>query len=278
MIITTIAQFKERIATIQGGNIKRYEPYLATADLYLSSELIGATLYGKLTDEGNETLLARCQDVVALKAYHDAIPFLDLVETETGFGVVSSGGSNLVPASRERVDKLIAQTEKRLSDAIELLLAYMEETTAYHTDWATAPAYSIIHSSYIFTLTQFRRYARYEGSRLEFVKDAPKMQRAIRYIIEPVISREQSQAIIAELISGTISEATTAIIEDLRFALAMYLTGETEAANASLAKVKDVLYDDPDSYPEFKASDIYTDYLALEARDTSDDPFMVCGM
>ncbi|HNX87707.1 MAG TPA: hypothetical protein PKH58_01380 [Paludibacteraceae bacterium] len=278
MIITTIAQLKDRIATVKGADIKRYEPYLATADLFLQSELIGSTLYGKLNATGNETLLTRCQDVVALKAYHDAIPFLDLIETETGFGVVSSGGSNLVPASRERVDKLIAQTEIRLSGAIELLLQHLEETTAYHTDWATASAYSIIHDSYIFTLTEFRRYARYDASRLEFVKDAPKIQRAIRYIIEPVISRELSLAIITQLKAGNLNDANKVIIEDLRFALALYVTGEPVAASASLAKVKDVLYTNPDSYPEFKASNIYTAFLAQEERDTHLDPFMVCGM
>lgn len=278
MIITTIAQLKDRIATVKGADIKRYEPYLATADLFLQSELIGSTLYGKLNATGNETLLTRCQDVVALKAYHDAIPFLDLIETETGFGVVSSGGSNLVPASRERVDKLIVQTEIRLSGAIELLLQHLEETTAYHTDWATASAYSIIHDSYIFTLTEFRRYARYDASRLEFVKDAPKIQRAIRYIIEPVISRELSLAIITQLKAGNLNDANKVIIEDLRFALALYVTGEPVAASASLAKVKDVLYTNPDSYPEFKASNIYTAFLAQEERDTHLDPFMVCGM
>ena len=49
-----------------------------------------------------------------------AIPSLDLVLTPNGFGIVNN--QNIVPASKERVERLIATIEKQRDDTIILLL------------------------------------------------------------------------------------------------------------------------------------------------------------
>ena len=83
---------------------------------------------------------------------------------------------------------------------------------------------------------------------------------AIRMNIEPVISSELSAAIIQELQVADLSEANKVIIEDLRFALANFVTGNIIAANNFLFKVRKVIIDNVGSYPEFEASAIYTAY------------------
>ena len=59
-----------------------------------------------------------CRIVVAHALMH-AIPSLDLVLTPNGFGIVSN--QNIAPASRERVERLIASVEQQRDDAIILL-------------------------------------------------------------------------------------------------------------------------------------------------------------
>jgi hypothetical protein len=74
--------------------------------------------------------------VKRLAAYHAfllAIPSLDLVLTPNGFGIVSN--SNVAPASKERVERLMAIVEKQRDDTIELYLKYT--FMYYNTQWAS---------------------------------------------------------------------------------------------------------------------------------------------
>ncbi len=66
---------------------------------------------------------------VILRAVIHAVPALDLVVTPTGFGVVSS--SNLVPASKERIERLISSLSASLRDIVLLL----QEKCVYCEDW-----------------------------------------------------------------------------------------------------------------------------------------------
>jgi hypothetical protein len=279
MLINSLEQLKKYIPTLATSDFARYSHFMQTAEEYLVSDLIGETLFGKLTAiAANSTanppvvastpdpkLLRFCENVVCLKGYLDAIPMLDLVETETGFGVTSN--QNVAPASQQRVAALTKGIDIRLSDGIEQLLEYLEGNEDFYDDWKGAKAYTINHDSYIFTLTQFRRYGRYTGSRLEFLQDVSKVTQAIRLKIEPVISVELSAAIIGQLQDNDLNDANKKIIEDLRFSLAAYVTDNEAIANSFLARVRRVLLANADDYPEFKDSEIYTAFLAQISPD-----------
>ena len=80
--------------------------------------LLGGDLYA--TREEDLTLLNLCKRMACLTAYKLAIPHLDLVLTENGFGVVSN--QNVAPASAERVNRLRQQVQFALDDTIDELL------------------------------------------------------------------------------------------------------------------------------------------------------------
>ena len=80
--------------------------------------LLGGELYD--AREGDRTLLHLCNRMACLTAYKLAIPHLDLVLTDNGFGVVSN--QNVAPASAERVNRLIQQVQQSLDDTIDELL------------------------------------------------------------------------------------------------------------------------------------------------------------
>ena len=97
-----------------------------------------------------------------IKAYLLGLPFFDLIETEAGFAVTRN--ETMAPASPERVKALKAGVEQWLSEAIERLLEYLEESPSYHEDWKGSETYSLLTETYIHTLREFRRYAPFEGS------------------------------------------------------------------------------------------------------------------
>ena len=276
MIINNIETLKQHIATIVGAEIDRYNPYLETAEKFLKREITGAELFA-LAIPDNAELLKLCQAVVAHKAYLDAIPFLDLVETESGFAVTHN--QNLTPASTKRVKDLIASTAERLTECIEDLLEYLETTTGEMLDaWKGSVTYTLVNDNFIDSIRMFRNYADFAGSRMEWIAFRNKLTRARKLKIEPVISRELSEVIIEDMRDGDLTVANDKLIDDLRFAIAAYATGDNEAGDSFVARVRKVIYTTPDDYPVFKASDIYVQYLAQLPRDTSADPFITCGV
>ncbi len=273
MLINSIEQLKAYIPTVMGSSLDRYSVFLESAEQYLLTELIGETLFDKLSTvaanpdaeppiEANTPdpkLLRHCEQIVCLKGYLDAIPMLDLVETDTGFAVTSN--PNLAPASQQRVAALVKGLEIRLSDSIELLLSFLETSIDHLGDWAGCKAYTLNHDSFIFTLTEFRRYARYEGSHLEWKKDLYKVTQAMM-MIRNVISSELTDLILQQLKENSLSDVNQAIIEPLRHALAAFITGSDPMGMNMLSKARNILLASVDDYPEFKASKIYTDWLA----------------
>ena len=59
--------------------------------------------------------------VVVCEAFKNAVPSLDLILTPNGFGIVSN--SNVAPASKERVYRLVDSLEAKRDNAIRLLLS-----------------------------------------------------------------------------------------------------------------------------------------------------------
>lgn len=69
--------------------------------------------------------------VVVCEAFKNAVPSLDLILTPNGFGIVSN--SNVAPASKERVYRLIDSLEAERDNAIRLLLSSLPGETSWMT-------------------------------------------------------------------------------------------------------------------------------------------------
>jgi hypothetical protein len=260
MLVNTIDRMKQLVPVIVGAEFGKYETFLNEADEWLKAEITGTALFGLLETEGNEHLLAHCQSVVANKAYLSGIPFFDLVETEAGFAVTRT--DTKAPASPERVKALKAGVEAWLSDAIERLLEYLEQNSTYHEAWKSSQTYSLLTETYIHTLREFRRFAPFEGTRMDFIKALPAMLDVIHLKIEPVISPDLSDEIIEELRDNDLTEGNEAILRNIRFAYANFVVGNENTALSYLARVRKALLSSPETYPAFADSDLYAQILA----------------
>lgn len=126
-LITTDEQLRSHIPNII-ASVKGEVPFIERLALFLdlaedwvkttfTSESTFNTICG-YTDSNNIKIL--CSRLVVADALRRAIPSLDIVLTPNGFGVVNT--SNLAPASKPRVDRLVGSMLAHRDDCIAALL------------------------------------------------------------------------------------------------------------------------------------------------------------
>ena len=126
-LITTDAQLRAHIPNII-ASVKGEVPFIERLALFLdlaedwvkttfTSESTFNTICG-YTDSNNIKIL--CSRLVVADALRRAIPSLDIVLTPNGFAVVNT--SNVAPASKPRVDRLVGSMLAHRDDCIAALL------------------------------------------------------------------------------------------------------------------------------------------------------------
>lgn len=104
--------------------------WLDTAEQWLSDNITSAPTLNRIAEYSDgHPLLRACRAAVAHRALADAIPSLDLVQTVNGFAVVSN--QNLAPASRDRVDRLIAAHRSQCDSAISAIIPLLADAHAW---------------------------------------------------------------------------------------------------------------------------------------------------
>lgn len=136
-IITSDEQLRRLIphvlATVEGEAtlFEKLTPFLETSEQWLRQNFIPDDLFETIAaaSEAAETasdsaaivaLKKPVEKVIATHAFMSAVPSLDLVLTPNGFGIVSN--TNIVPASKERIERLLDSLEAERDTNIEQLL------------------------------------------------------------------------------------------------------------------------------------------------------------
>lgn len=265
MIIRTIDQLKAVLPTVvEMDTFSDFEPYVRSAELWIRNQVLGKVLYDLVNGDAfaDEALLQLCRSVIGNHAYWDAIPFLDLIHTNNGFAVISA--ANKVPASKERVERLREQCLIRRDSEVELLIAFLEETTSYHDEWKGSPAYSVMTDCLIRTATELAQYGNWEGSRRDFLKLRPKLIQETMTKLEPVFSKDYMDELIEKQRDGDATSGDLKIIVLLKYALGSLVNGNTEAA----AKIAGDALRYIDKHPtDFATYVVSGEYLARIAAD-----------
>ena len=94
--------------------------FLDLAELWMNINICDHATYGALVSQERASDVELVKRIVVNDAFHRAIPYLDLVLTPNGFGIVSN--QNVAPASKERVASLRAQALVERDMAISQLL------------------------------------------------------------------------------------------------------------------------------------------------------------
>jgi hypothetical protein len=197
MIINTSEEIREVLPNVAiEVKFEDFKTHLESADLWLSKDLLGPALFKKL-DEGtvNDPELSRLvKKLSVLKSYQLGIPFMDLIQTATGFGVIND--KNRAPASRLRVDALIKQVNLNISQETEWLLDYLEANAQYHTDWKESKAFSLLSDCLIATAKSFSSFGN-PITRDAYLKLKPDMLRVQYGLLKDAFSENFIQELIS---------------------------------------------------------------------------------
>lgn len=135
-LITTDAQLRVHIpniiASVKGETplIERLSLFLDLAEDWVKSTFTSESTFNTIcgyTDSNNIKIL--CSRLVVADALRRAIPSLDIVLTPNGFAVVNT--SNLAPASKPRVDRLVGSMLAHRDDCIAALLPELPDASKW---------------------------------------------------------------------------------------------------------------------------------------------------
>ena len=224
-LITTDAQLRAHIPNII-ASVKGEVPFIERLALFLdlaedwvkttfTSESTFNTICG-YTDSNNIKIL--CSRLVVADALRRAIPSLDIVLTPNGFGVVNT--SNLAPASKPRVDRLVGSMLAHRDDCIAALLPELVGASKWlASDRATFfgatlfPDFSLIEATAPIQGSKWERY-------LELRSQVVDLEASLA---EEWFSPELMSALRYENLRGELTEKRSEIIRQIKAQVVGYL-------------------------------------------------------
>lgn len=319
MILSSLVQFQHAIPTAAG--VTEWEELLTfveSAEQWLKRNVLGKNFYDNIILEietggsgsgdplATTELLLFCRVIVANHAYWDAIPFLDVIHTDAGFGVIQS--QNRTPASKERIERLRAQCLLRRDAAIEDLIAYLYENDQFADLWKGDSVFDDMFGSLLPTLEIFRKYNNI-ADRATLDKIRPAIIAVQNTILADSISQEYVDELVEKQKDNDFTPADNNIIPMLRDALAKlaiahgvddlsvivdstgilrsYQIGVSSFADEArlslyknqyyntgkklLEKLVNYIHNNIDDYPTYVISDVYTALVTSGYENDTDD-------
>lgn len=292
MLFKNIAEIKNYITLNTQTDIKIIAPHVNRAEQKYIKPYLGKTLLAALTayvkaeapteDPKLDALLPYVLSPLAYFSYAHAIPQLNVVATNNGFGVIAT--DNISPASKQRVDDLEQSQIEAAWDGIESLLEFLEENAADYTTWKESAAYTLAYRNLINSTFDFNKCVNINVSRLAFAKLRPEMDNIEALIIEKTVSSQLVDELMNQIKAGTIKADYKLVLTPLQNALANLTLGQhisdpetistvvmdvfsindakrkryTDLGNSYLNIALDVLKKNPDKYPEYRDSGLYS--------------------
>ena len=256
-LITTDEQLRSHIPNII-ASVKGEVPFIERLALFLdlaedwvkttfTSESTFNTICG-YTDSNNIKIL--CSRLVVADALRRAIPSLDIVLTPNGFGVVNT--SNLAPASKPRVDRLVGSMLVHRDDCIAALLPELPGASKWlasaQADFFGAtlfPDFSLIEATGPIQGSKWERYLelRYQVIDLE------------ASLAEEWLSPELMSALRSENLRSDLTEKRKEIVRQVKAQVVGYLRSGSFNSRR-LADIVNIIRQDESAFKEWHGSDV----------------------
>lgn len=136
-IITTDEQLRAFVPNVfvsvagEPTFFQKLEPFLLSAETWAEQRITGPAALDEMAQMQPERIELHLLSVIIVsEAFRQAVPSLDLVLTPNGFGIVSN--TNVVPASKERITRLVDSLESTRDDAISSVLPYLDKLDSWN--------------------------------------------------------------------------------------------------------------------------------------------------
>ena len=224
-LITTDEQLRSHlpnvIASVKGETpfIERLALFLNLAEDWVVNTFTSVSTFNTIcgyTDSNNIKIL--CSRLVVADALRRAIPSLDIVLTPNGFGVVST--SNLAPASKPRVDRLIGSMLSHRDDCIAALLSELVGASK----WLTSSQADFFGATLFPDLDIVDAVGGATGSKWEkYLELRPQVIDLEASLAEEWFSPELMSALRTENLRGDLTEKRSEIVRPVKAQVVGYL-------------------------------------------------------
>ena len=256
-LITTDAQLRAHIpniiASVKGETplIERLSLFLDLAEDWVKTTFTSESTFNTIcgyTDNNNIKIL--CSRLVVADALRRAIPSLDVVLTPNGFAVVNT--SNLVPASKPRVDRLVGSMLAHRDDCIAALLPelpgaskWLASSQAQFFGATLFPNLSIIDAVGVATGSKWEKY-------LELRSQVIDLEASLA---EEWLSPELMSALRSENLRSDLTPKRGEIVRQTQAQIVGYLKGGSFNSRR-LADIVNFIRQDESAFKEWHGSDV----------------------
>lgn len=241
--------------------------WLDTAEQWIFDTFCPASVVDViLADKSLSALHTTLSAVAAHRALADAIPSLDLVQTVNGFAVVSN--QNLAPASRDRVDRLIAAHRSQRGTAISALIPLL----AAVPEWRDTPQCNFFRSTLFPTPAHIRSLASGAATWERYEELHPAIAAAEDRLAAEYISPELMQRLRDETLGlSQLSTLDARLCEALKAHVAD-LVNDRPLRDTALRDIVDYIRRHPDTFPEWHRSDTARLFSPPVFRNSKESP------
>lgn len=248
---------------------------LDVAQQNLVEYVIGESLESQLEERSNEDkrLLKLCQRVISVDAFLRSIPEMDLVLTDSGFGVISN--QDVAPASKERVANLTAGMKAKLDEALDRLVSYLISSSTY-SEWRGTEQFARLSDGLILTFADFKDVAvlnaitvkNYPQSWADFLKLNSALNLALVTDVSAYISPDYADEILEKIRDNErLLPNEKILIRMVKVAIAFIALGDRDNGVAQAVRCNVFMKANIADFPTFADSSAAQD-LTLEHSDT----------
>ena len=250
----TLRQYMPNVFATVKGEVSLFDKVKVDIDLAENwvietfvSTITFNTICGYAEDNPVKIITAK---LIASEALRRAIPSLDIVLTPNGFGVVNT--SNLAPASKPRVDRLVGSMLVHRDDCIAALLPELPGASKWlasaQADFFGAtlfPDFSLIEATGPIQGSKWERYLelRYQVIDLE------------ASLAEEWLSPELMSALRSENLRSDLTEKRKEIVRQVKAQVVGYLRSGSFNSRR-LADIVNIIRQDESAFKEWHGSDV----------------------
>ena len=255
-LITTDAQLRSHLPNII-ASVKGEVPFIERLALFLdlaedwvrttfTSETTFNTICGYTDSNPLKVLTAR---LVVADALRRAIPSLDIVLSPNGFAVVNT--SNLAPASKPRVDRLIGSMLSHRDDCIAALLPGLVGASK----WLTSSQADFFGATLFPDLRIVDAVGGATGSKWDrYLELRPQVIDLEASLAEEWLSSELMSALRSETLRGDLNEKRHEIVRQVKAQVVGYLRGGSFNSRR-LADIVNYIRQNAESFEEWHKSE-----------------------
>lgn len=215
----------------------------------IAVDMLGAVGIAAVNASPHGQLAHTVMDLASVDVFLHEMRGLDLVLTDTGFGIVST--NNTAPASKIRVDALDGELRVKMLDVHERLMKMCFSLDGWYQQGLV-----IIDTLFCF-FSCLKRFAGYQQPLAkDWAEATPKILSADRFLREK-ISDEFMDELIGKMATNSLSADEKGVVHQIRRTIGVSVIGDQNTFYEYYRRLMNTIEGNLEAFPTYAASDTY---------------------